>query len=124
MKFTGIAVVALLFAWQPGFASAQSSDSKSVTLGASPESSSTSCVEVQIGNEHAPTLDCLNQRLKAEVSRVQPAMNIPPVDATSPAVKVGGFNQTAMSQQFGQNWGKSVIPFRPAAPVYATPFGH
>jgi hypothetical protein len=81
------------------------------------------CVEVEIGGEKAPTLDCLNRELQETVNRTQPVGNLPPLSASSPAVQVGGFNETAMSQQYGKNWGKSVVPFRPA-PVFANPIHH
>lgn len=78
------------------------------------------CVEVEIGGVKAPSLKCLNQRLQQQVDRVHPPQNIPPLDATSSAVKLGGYNQTALSQQFGSNFGKSVYPYRPVV-TYSSP---
>lgn len=72
------------------------------------------CVEVEIGGEHTQKLDCINQQLKQQASHVQPIGNVPPLDAGSPAVKVHGFNETALSQQYGPNLGKSVVPYRPS----------
>jgi hypothetical protein len=90
-----------------------------MTLGGKPDTTaSETCVEVEIGGERSSSLDCLNRQLKHAVDRIQPVGNIPPVSASSPAVRVGGFNEAAMSQQFGQNLGKSVFPFRPPAAVY------
>ena len=77
------------------------------------------CVEVEIGDERASGLNCLNQFLQREVARVQPPRNIAPVDAASQSVQVGGFNQTALRQQYGRNFGNSVMPFRPPPPVYS-----
>jgi hypothetical protein len=76
------------------------------------------CVEVEIGGEKAPTLDCLNRQLRRQVDRVQPAGNQPPLDASSPAVRVGGFNQAGLREQFGIAFGHSVVPFRPAPGVF------
>jgi hypothetical protein len=81
------------------------------------------CVEVEIGGEKAPTLDCLNRRLRHQVDRVQPTGNLPPLDASSPAVRVGGFNQAGLREQFGSNFGHSVVPFRPPPTVFANPTG-
>jgi hypothetical protein len=94
-----------------------------VTLGsqqASTERQET-CVQVEIGGQKTSALDCINQDLKREVEGVHPPMNIPPISASSPPSEVGGFSATAMSQQYGQNWGKSVIPFRPAPQVFVAP---
>ena len=79
------------------------------------------CVQVEIGGQKSSGLDCINQDLKREVDGVHPPQNIPPLSATSPPPSVGSFNATAMSEQYGQNWGKSVIPFRPAPPVFVNP---
>jgi hypothetical protein len=90
-----------------------------MTLGGKSDSAaSETCVEVEIGGERSSSLDCLNRQLKHVVDRVQPIGNIPPISASSPAVQVGGFNEAAMSQQFGPNLGKSVFPYRPPAPVF------
>jgi hypothetical protein len=105
----------------PALAEQQRYSAHDVTLGSSVEpGTSDACVQVEIGGQKSSGLDCLNQQLKHETDNVQPIGNIPPVDASSSAVKVGGFSQAAMSQQFGQNWGKSVVPFRPPTPVFAS----
>lgn len=74
------------------------------------------CVDVQIGGENA--FGCLNDKLKREVDRVNPSMNVPPLDARSADVHVGNANEAAVREQYGSNYGKSVFPFRPAAPSY------
>ncbi len=79
-----------------------------------------SCVEVEIGGVKTPSLKCLNQRLQQQVDAVHPPQNIPPLDATSSSVKLGGYNETALSQQYGANFGKSVYPSRPVQ-TYGTP---
>jgi hypothetical protein len=103
------------------FAQQQYHTAHGVTLGSDASGGTGgACVEVEIGGQKSTGLDCLNQKLKQETNNVQPIGNIPPLDASSPAVKVGGFSQTAVSQQFGQNFGKSVVPFRPAPPVFTS----
>jgi len=81
------------------------------------------CVEVEIGGERALSLDCLNRRLQRQVERVRPVGDVPPLDASAPALQVHGFNESALRQQFGRNFGTSVVPFRPSPPVFAPPFG-
>jgi hypothetical protein len=78
------------------------------------------CVEVQIGNEKSG-FNCLNDELKQKVDRVNPQANIPPLDARSPDIKIGVVNVPGVQQQYGSNFGKSVIPFRPPPPVFVSP---
>jgi hypothetical protein len=77
------------------------------------------CIEVQIGNEK--TLDCYNQQFRKQVDRVNPVLNEPPVKANSPDIRTGVVNIPAVRQQYGTNFGVSVVPQRPGAPVYNTP---
>lgn len=79
------------------------------------------CVEVEIGSSRA--LDCLNQKLKQQVDRVNPSMNIAPIDAKSQDIKVGIVNMPGVQQQYGRNFGVSVVPYRPAPPVFTSPLG-
>ncbi|UWU73892.1 hypothetical protein N2603_27915 [Bradyrhizobium huanghuaihaiense] len=105
-----------------------SSTPKSAADGRSPVSSSGSrtpaspdrCVEVEIGSSRS--MDCLNQKLRREVDRVNPSINLPPVDARSPDLKVGIVNIPGVQQQYGRNFGVSVAPYRP--PVFSSPIGH
>ena len=73
------------------------------------------CVEVEIGGEKTPNLNCLNQSLQKQTDNVHPTGNVAPLDATSSAVKLGGYNETALKQQYGPNYGKSAVPWRPTA---------
>ena len=70
------------------------------------------CVEVEIGGEKAPNLNCLNQHLQKQVDSVRPSETIAPLDASSSAVRLGGTNETALKQQYGPNYGKSAVPWR------------
>lgn len=79
------------------------------------------CVEVEIGSSRS--MDCLNQRLRKEVDRVNPSINLPPIDARSPDSKVGVVNIPGIQQQYGRNFGVSVAPYRPAPPVFSSPIG-
>lgn len=73
------------------------------------------CLDVQIGNEGA--FGCLNQKLRREVDKVNPSLNLPPVDARSSDVRVGNVNEAAVRQQYGSNYGRSAIPFRPSVVI-------
>lgn len=66
------------------------------------------------------SMACLNQKLKREVDRVNPVMNLPPIDARSPDIRTGVVNIPAVKQQYGRNFGVSVIPYRPP-PVFTVP---
>jgi len=83
----------------------------------------TPCVEVEIGHDVQRSLDCLNQGLKNRVDQVQPTMNVPPIGAHSPDLSIGVVNVPGVQQQYGSNFGRSVIPQRPPAPVYENAFG-
>lgn len=87
------------------------------------EAAQTSCIEVTIDGQKAPDMSCLNQQLEQKALAARAAPVIPPVDAHSASVQTGGFNQAAVAQQYGQNFGKSAEPYRPPAPVYAAPVG-
>ncbi len=68
-------------------------------------------------------LEQLNRQLKRKVDETNPVLNTPPLDARSPDTKIGIVNIPGVQQQYGKNFGNSVIPYRPPAPVYA-PLGH
>jgi hypothetical protein len=79
-----------------------------------------SCVEVEI--DGAKALDCINRRLKGNVDRVNPVPNIPPIDARSQDIHLGIVNGPAVQQQYGPNFGQSVVPYRPTS-VFKPPLG-
>jgi len=83
-------------------------------LAASPVLAEETCVEVEIGGEKTPRLSCLNQQLQKKVENVRPVPNVAPLDAGSSALSLGVLNETALKQQYGPNYGKSVVPYRPA----------
>jgi hypothetical protein len=80
------------------------------------------CVDVVIG--HEKSFDCMNEKLKRQVDRVNPpVLNTPPIDARSQDLKVGVVNVPAVQQQYGKNFGVSAFPYRPPPPVYVAPLG-
>ena len=66
---------------------------------------------------------CLNQRLQSQVNAVNPTNPGPPIDAKSSDLKVGNVNMSAVKQQYGQNFGISAVPYRPAMTFGAAPMG-
>lgn len=85
---------------------------ESTVIGGQPSGSTVQrCVDVQIGGDSA--FGCLNQKLRREVDKVNPTLNLPPIDARSSDVRVGNANEAAVRQQYGSNYGRSAAPFRP-----------
>lgn len=76
------------------------------------------CVEVEIGG--SKSYNCINEKLRQQVDKVNPSANIPPIDAKSQSVKIGLFNEPGVREQYGQNFGHSVFPYRPPPPNYGT----
>jgi hypothetical protein len=69
------------------------------------------CVDVQIGGDSA--FGCLNEKLRREVDKVNPSLNLPPIEARSSDVRVGLGNEASVRQQLGSNYGRSITPYRP-----------
>jgi hypothetical protein len=110
-----LAFVQLAVAQSPTPPAQSPSGSRDTVIGGQPPRApiSQQCIEVEIGGDRS--FGCLNQKLKREVERVNPSLNLPPLDARSPDVRVGNVNEAAVRQQYGSNYGRSVIPFRPPA---------
>src|SRR5215475_934432 len=80
------------------------------------------CVDVTIGDD--TSFGCINEQLRRKVDEVNPVLNAPPIDARSSDLKVGAVNVPAVQQQYGRNFGRSVVPFRPttsSSPVRGRP---
>jgi len=72
------------------------------------------CVEADIGNDHAASLGCLNQRFAHSVELAHQAQQgAAPIDAQSPSNVVGTANTAAAQEMMGNAFGKSAIPQRP-----------
>ncbi|WP_398470869.1 hypothetical protein [Tardiphaga sp.] len=76
------------------------------------------CVDVEIGG--ARSYGCLNETLRRDVDKVAPSLNLPPIDARSSDTRLGIVNIPAVQQQYGSNFGRSVMPFRMPQPVFGT----
>jgi hypothetical protein len=78
-----------------------------------------SCVDVQVGSERY--YHCLNQQMQNVPRNPSSAAKDAPLSAGSPAPAVGSFNQSATHERLGNSFGKSVVPQRPAPPVFSSP---
>ena len=78
--------------------------------GQSPPPARERCVEVEIGG--ARSFGCLNQQLKRDADRANPITNVAPLDARSSDTKIGIVNLPGVQQQYGRNYGVSVVPYR------------
>jgi hypothetical protein len=82
------------------------------------------CVGVDIAGHKAGDATCAAQKLQDAAKQAQdrakdqPVANTP--TATSPDTQIGVANQAATKQRLGDNFGKSVLPQRPA-PAVAEP---
>lgn len=90
-------------------------------LAAPPVLAEETCVEVEIGGERTPNLRCLNRQLQKRVESVRPIPNVAPLDARSSALSLGALNETALKQQYGPNYGKSAVPWRPTSTYKRAP---
>jgi hypothetical protein len=115
------AVTAPVAAQTPGGSPDLSVERHGIIIGGGPGPAPTfeRCVEVEIGRDSS--FGCLNQKLRREVDRINPSINLPPIDARSPDVRVGNVNEAAVRQQYGSNYGRSAFPYRPPAPNLVLP---
>jgi hypothetical protein len=111
----------LLLMAVPGFAQRAETPSGGIAIGGEARPARERCVDVEIGGEHA--FGCLNQELKRQADRANPTLNVPPIDAKSSDIRVGVFNEPGVRQQYGQNFGRSVVPYRPPPPIFSAPGG-
>ena len=110
-----VAFIAMpVMAQAPGPGNPPAQQREGTIIGGKPTGSTIQrCVDVQIGGDSA--FGCLNEQLRREVDKVNPTLNLPPIDARSSDVRVGNANEAAIRQQYGSNYGRSAVPFRPPA---------
>lgn len=104
-----------------GDGSGSAGSHEGMVIGGNPPSSSSleRCVDVQIGGDNA--YSCLNQKLKREVDRTNPSVAPPTLNARSPDVAVGNVNEAAVREQYGSNYGRSAVPYRPPVQTFVPP---
>ena len=113
---------AMLLAMAGGAALAQTSSTGIYLGGATaPPPAAKTCVQVQIAGQKTSAYNCLNQELRQQAEGAATG-GVPaaPLGAGSPSSAVGTFNEQGVKEQYGQNFGKSVIPYRPPAPVFSS----
>jgi len=100
--------VALLLSVQAGHAQGASVDAP--------------CVDVQVGTQHEPDLDCINRQFQLRAQHAHDApVELAPIGAGSPSTAVGTANQAAAEEKMGSAFGKSAQPQRPQSPVFVSP---
>lgn len=116
-----LAVTVPVAAQTPAGSTGPSVERRETIIGGKPQPAPTfeRCVEVEIGS--ASAFGCLNQQLRREADRVNRSLNLPPIDARSPDVRVGNVNEAAVRQQYGSSYGRSAIPYRPPTPTFVLP---
>jgi hypothetical protein len=86
-----------------------------------PPANSDNCSKAPSGSSQ--NLNCLNQQLKQQVDQINPPSVEAPLNAGSSDTKIGIVNLPAVQQQYGQNYGHSIYPYRPPPLVYGSPLG-
>lgn len=80
------------------------------------------CVDAEVDGKRALSYDCLSAQLKPTATPEAGASQTAAEGlAKAPSNRLGTFNLSAEQNRFGANWGKSVIPQRPAQPVAVPP---
>jgi hypothetical protein len=77
------------------------------------------CVDVRVGSTESYSR--LNRELQKQGVRQHQGPTDVLLDATSPAPEVGTFNQAAVAEHLGSNFGKSAVPQRPPPAVVVSP---
>jgi hypothetical protein len=76
------------------------------------------CVEVRISNAASKDFSCTNAGLKNAIKTSRAPSQIDTnIGVTSSPAKLGTFNIAAERLKMGENFGKSVVPYRPPTPV-------
>ncbi|MBJ9965294.1 hypothetical protein LGM43_05715 [Burkholderia seminalis] len=80
------------------------------------------CVDAEVDGRRALSYDCLSRQL---TPRAEPQAGASQADSErlskQPSNRLGTFNLSTERNRFGSNWGRSVTPQRPDAPVAVPP---
>ncbi|WP_196481321.1 hypothetical protein [Burkholderia diffusa] len=81
------------------------------------------CVDAEVDGKRALSYDCLSQQLKPTADGQPRAASQTDSERLSkqPSNRLGTFNLSTERNRFGSNWGRSVTPQRPDAPVAVPP---
>ncbi|RAS38953.1 hypothetical protein [Paraburkholderia bryophila] len=95
----------------------RASDSGAPALAAKPV-----CVDAEVDGQRALSYDCLSSQLKPKPTvQAGASQTAAQAAANAPSNRLGTFNLSTERNRFGSNWGNSVTPQRPAAPVAVPP---
>lgn len=91
------------------------------SIGHSHSGDARACVDVEIAGDRTPDYGCLTEALRRRIDATKPIANSPPfrLDGAAPN-SIGLITPTEVKQQYGPNFGKSVVPYRPQR-SYPTP---
>jgi hypothetical protein len=78
------------------------------------------CVQVQIPGGTPNPFACLNQALRDQALAAAGSPPGIPLGAGSPSNATGTFNKAGVAEQYGKNFGISVLPYRPPPPVFTS----
>ncbi|VWD50539.1 hypothetical protein BLA50215_06121 [Burkholderia lata] len=124
MRRSAIAtIVCLLLAAGAHAQGRHAAASAAVPAAASPGSAAKPvCVDAEVDGRRALSYDCLSQQLKPTAD---PQAGASQTDSErlskQPSNRLGTFNLSTERNRFGSNWGRSVTPQRPDAPVAVPP---
>lgn len=80
------------------------------------------CVDAEVDGKRALSYDCLSEQLKPKAEPQAGALQTDSERLSKqPSNRLGTFNLSTERNRFGANWGKSVTPQRPNAPVAVPP---
>jgi guanyl-specific ribonuclease Sa len=96
-------------------AAASASGADGSARAAAPKSGKRVCVNAELNGAQALSYDCLSQQLAPTPTETAGSVGNPAeAQVKAPSNQVGTFNYSAESIRFGNQWGKSVTPQRPA----------
>ncbi|WP_230947923.1 hypothetical protein [Burkholderia territorii] len=81
------------------------------------------CVDAEVDGKRALSYDCLSRQLKPTPDAQPGGASQTDSERLSkqPSNRLGTFNLSTERNRFGSNWGRSVTPQRPGAPVAVPP---
>jgi hypothetical protein len=120
-RISGLCVVLAMLALVSAVANGGASSDGVVVLGGSDQSQADqTCVQVKVTGEAPSAYGCLNQQLQQDVAGASAARPEIPLGPNSASNQLGIFNEQSLAEQYGQNFGRSAVPYRPAAPSFDT----
>lgn len=105
-----------------GAVHAQGGAPRASSSGAAASTTKPVCVDAEVDGQRALSYDCLSSQLKPKpTAQAGASQTAAEAAANAPSNRLGTFNLSTERNRFGTNWGNSVTPQRPAAPVAVPP---